>query len=97
MKNLDNPTFEEVDAHFKHADMSIFVQDKAAVAAVPNPAVILANAAAVPNPAVILAKACAAYKLIRPFLALVLNVPLFPSTWKTAIKGFMTLMNSICP
>lgn len=84
MKNLDNPTFEEVDAHFKHADMSIFVQDKAAVAAVPNPAVILA-------------KACAAYKLIRPFLALVLNVPFLPSTWKTAIKGFMTLMNSICP
>jgi hypothetical protein len=82
----DNPTFEEVDRHIRSADLSVFQaggqQRSAATAA--NPA------AAIPN-------VCGAYKIVKPILALVSNFPFIPQSWKTAVQGFMGVLNTLCP
>jgi len=82
----ENPTFEEVDEHIKSADLSVFQgggQQRSA-AATANPA------AAIPN-------VCGAYKVVKPILALVSNFPFIPQSWKTAVKGFMQVLNTLCP
>lgn len=81
----DNPTFEEVDKLIQKADISAL--QKAPRAA--------ARAAA--DPAAVFAQVCAAYKIIRPILALLLNTPLLPKKWKDAIRAFMKVLDAICP
>lgn len=81
-----NPTFEEVNKLVQDADLSQFQPGgkyhlSASTAATP--------AAAIPN-------VCAAYKLIRPILALLLSLPI-PQKWKDVIKAFMGVMDTICP
>jgi len=81
-----NLTFEEVDKHIQNADLSAFQpggKHHLSAGAAANPA------AAIPN-------VCGAYQVIRPILALVLNLPI-PKKWKDAIKAFMGVMDTICP
>jgi hypothetical protein len=40
---------------------------------------------------------CAAYKVIRPILALLTGLPLIPKKWKDAIRIFMKFMDAFCP
>ena len=77
-------TFEEVNRHFEQADLSQF-----------NSTAPSASAAAA-SPADVLKKVCAAYKLIKPFLALVTGFPLIPSSWKNAINSFTSVLNTVC-
>jgi hypothetical protein len=82
----DNPTFEEVDKLIQKADLSAL--QKAPRAAAARAAV---------DPAAVFGQVCAAYKIIRPILALLLNTPLLPKKWKDAIKAFMKVLDAICP
>lgn len=82
----DNPTFEEVDEHIRNADLSVFQtaeQNMRAVAAA--------------NPAAALPNVCNAYKVVKPILTLISNLPLIPSSWKNAVKGFLGVLNLLCP
>lgn len=83
--SANNPTFEEVDKHIQAADLSAFQpggRHHLAVGAAP--------AAALPN-------VCAAYKVIKPILLILSNLPLIPQKWKDAIKAFMQVLDVICP
>ncbi len=80
----DNPTFEEVDKLIQKADLASLRAPSAA-----------ARAAA--DPAAIFGQVCAAYKVIRPILALLLNTPFLPKKWKDAVKAFMKVLDAICP
>jgi hypothetical protein len=81
-------TFEEVNKHFEQADLSQF--EKGGTHFFSTESVTSA-------PAAVLPKVCAIYKIVRPFLALVSNVPLIPKKWRDAIKTFMGLMDGLCP
>lgn len=81
----DNPTFEEVDRLIQKADLSAFQSRPRA------------TARAAVDPAAVIGQVCAAYKVIRPILALLVNVPLIPKKWKDVIKGFMKVMDGLCP
>jgi hypothetical protein len=85
-------TFESVNKHFESvslkktlAETESFVKSNSI------------SAAAAPNPAVVLAQVCRIYKVVRPFLRLILNVPLIPAAWKTALRTFVSLMDTLCP
>lgn len=80
------PTFEEVDKHIQGVDLSVFDAGGKLYAA----SATASPAAAIPN-------ICAAYRIIRPILALVSNVPLIPTKWRDAIKAFMGVMDTLCP
>jgi hypothetical protein len=82
----DNPTFEEVDQHIQSADFSVFQ-----AGGQPR------NVAATASPAAALPNVCGAYKVVKPILALVSNFPFLPQAWKTAVKGFMQVLNTLCP
>ena len=84
----NNPTFEEVDAHIKNADLAPFAPGGAHHAAT---RAVGATAQAIP------ANICAAYKIVKPILNLLLNIPLIPASWKAALKVFMGVLNAICP
>lgn len=81
-------TFEEVNKHFESADLSQFQEGGknhfSAEAVAKTPALVLQNV-------------CGIYKIVRPFLALVSNIPLIPKKWRDAIKTFMGVMDGICP
>lgn len=81
-------TFEEVNAHFEKADLNVFEQ---------NGKHHFTAEMAIGNPAGVLQSVCKIYKVVRPFLDLVSNIPLIPATWKAAIKTFMGLMDQLCP
>lgn len=85
MSQTHEITFEEVNRHFEQADLSQF-----------NATAPSASAASV-NPADVLKKVCAAYKIIKPFLSLVVGFPLIPSSWKNAINSFTGVLNTVCP
>lgn len=76
------PTFEDVDKHFKAADLSKLQPSAKAAAG--------GAAAAIPN-------VCQAYSVVRPFLALAAGVPFLPKKWRDAITAFMKVMDAICP
>ncbi len=82
------PTFESVNAHFEKADLTPY-------AAGGQKHFSAASAAAKPGD--VLKKICSIYQVVRPFLALASTLPLIPAKWKTAIKTFMTLMDTLCP
>jgi hypothetical protein len=81
------PTFEEVDKHIQSADLSAFQpggRHHVAAAAAANPAAVIPNV-------------CGIYKVVRPILALIANLPLIPQKWKDAIKAFMQVLDALCP
>lgn len=50
------------------------------------------------TPAQMLQMVCRAYRIIKPFLSLVLGIPfVVPEAIKTAIRRFMAILNPICP
>ncbi|MEP6724267.1 MAG: hypothetical protein ABJC98_00550 [Bacteroidota bacterium] len=81
-------TFEEVNKHFESTDLSPFKEGGK------NHFTAKAVAAA---PADVLQKICSIYKVVRPFLVLVSNLPLIPAKWKEAIKLFISLLDGVCP
>lgn len=83
----DNPTFEEVDQHIQSADLSVFQVGRPHARA---EATAASQAIALPD-------VCNAYQVVKPMLALVSNFPFIPKTWKDAIKGFMGVLNTLCP
>ena len=85
----NNPTFEEVDQHIKAADLAPFAPGGAHHPAATRSAG--ATAQAIP------ANICAAYKVVKPILNLLQNVPLIPAGWKLALKAFMGVLDAICP
>jgi hypothetical protein len=86
--NNENLNFEEVNAHFEKADLVPFQKggEKHFTAAT-----------AADNPAGTLQRICSIYKVVRPFLVLISNLPLIPAKWKEAIKTFIGLMDTLCP
>jgi len=82
------PTFEEVDKAVQSADLTPFQQG--------GRHHFTAAAVAV-SPGDVLKKICAAYKIVRPIMALIAGLPLIPSKWKEVVKTFMGLMDSLCP
>ena len=81
-----NPTFEEVDKHIQSADLSAFQPGgKHHLSAAPA-----SPAAAIPN-------LCAIYKVVKPILTLVANLPIIPQKWRDAIKAFMKVLDALCP
>lgn len=82
----DNPTFEEVDQHIRNADLSVFQ------AGGPQ-----RSAASAANPAAAISDVCNAYNVVKPILLLVSNFPFIPQSWKTAVQGFMGVLNTLCP
>lgn len=83
--STSNLTFEEVDKHIQNADLSALQQGGAKSAAAGASA-----DAAIPN-------VCGAYKVIKPILQLVSNLPIIPKKWKDAIKLFIGVMDAFCP
>ena len=81
-------TFEEVNKHFDSVDLSPFQQGGKQ---------FFAADTVTKAPGEVLQKVCSIYKVVRPFLALVSNLPLLPKKWKDAIKTFMGLMDGLCP
>lgn len=84
----DQLTFEEVNKHFESVNLSDYQSGGKSFFT----ADMVSKA-----PADVLAKVCGIYKIVRPFLALVSNLPLIPKKWRDAIKTFMGLMDSLCP
>jgi hypothetical protein len=82
----DNPTFEEVDEYIRNVDPSVFQTAEQNV-----------RAATTANPAAALPNVCGAYKVVKPILALISNLPLIPSAWKNAVKSFTQVLNTLCP
>ena len=79
-------TFEEVNKHFESVDLSAFHKGGRSYFA--------PGAGATAD---VLQKICSIYKIVRPFLVLVSNIPLIPAKWREAIKTFINLMDGICP
>ena len=71
------PTFESVDKQIQAADLSVFQPGGKYHLA---PGAAAAPAAATPN-------FCAAYKIVRPILELLLGTPFIPQKWKDAAQG----------
>jgi hypothetical protein len=87
-KQHEQITFHEVNAHFEKVNLSDFAEGSKSHNAI---------AASAINPAGAIAAVCKAYKTIKPFLTLVVNLFFVPESWKTAIRGFMSVMNGLCP
>lgn len=81
-------SFEEVNKHFESVDLSEFQEGGKH---------FFSPASVTRAPGDVLQKVCGIYKVVRPFLALVSNIPLLPKKWRDAIKTFMSLMDGLCP
>ena len=86
--NEKQVTFEEVNAHFEQADLSHFEKGGKNH---------FTGTEALTNPTNVLQSVCAIYRTVRPFLSLVLSLPLIPASWKNALRTFVTLMDQLCP
>ncbi len=40
---------------------------------------------------------CSLYKKVRGYLAIIVKIPLIPAPIRTAVSGFMSLMDTLCP
>ena len=81
-------SFEEVNKHIESADLSTFKAGGKSHFAATD----IAKA-----PGDVLQKICGIYKVVRPILVIVSNLPLIPQKWKDAIKTFINLMDGLCP
>jgi hypothetical protein len=85
---MSDLTFEDVDKHIQGADLSVFQ---------PGGKHFMKAGAPPATPAAILPNICPAYKIVRPILVLLSNLPLLPQKWRDAIKAFMGVLDAICP
>jgi hypothetical protein len=76
--------FEEVDKHIQAADLSQFQPGGKMHAGDAK------GAAVVPN-------FCAAYKVVKPILQLIVNLPIIPKKWRDAVQAFITVADALCP
>jgi len=83
-----NPTFEEVDKYIQGVDLSAFR---------PGGKSHMTAAAVAANPAAAVPNICGIYKVVKPILLIVSNLPLIPQKWKDAIKAFMQVLDGLCP
>lgn len=81
-------TFEEIDQHIKSANLAQFEHGGGGH---------FTAAAVAANPSDVLKKICSIYRVIRPILVALSNLPLIPGSWKTALKTFISLMDTLCP
>ena len=86
--NANQLTFEEVNSHFEKADLKKFETGGTGY---------FSAAEVTANPANVLEKVCGIYRVVRPFLLMVSNIPLIPASWRAAIKTFAGLMYQLCP
>jgi hypothetical protein len=49
------------------------------------------------KPLEVLGKVCTIYQKVRPFLTFASSFFLIPKKWKDVIKGYMELMDTLCP
>jgi len=80
-------TFEEIDAHIKRANLADFE---------PGGKMHVTREMVSAAPSDVITRVCAIYHTIRPILQGLLLIPFIPSSWKTAIKAFMSLMDNLC-
>lgn len=82
-----NPTFEDVEKHIQSADLSAFQKGGK----------LHVSASAAASPAAAIPNVCAIYKIVRPILVLLSNLPLIPQKWRDAIKLFIQALDVFCP
>ncbi|HKI02186.1 MAG TPA: hypothetical protein VKK31_09405 [Thermoanaerobaculia bacterium] len=81
-------TFEAIDAHIKNADLAAFA---------PGGKHHVTSDMVAAAPGNVLGQVCQIYHVIRPILQGILLIPFIPAAWKTAIRTFMSLMDTLCP
>ena len=86
--NEKDLTFEEVNKHFESIDLSEFQGGGRSY---------FTSKDVTAAPQDVIQKICGIYRVVRPFLVLVSNIPLIPRKWRDGIKTFIGLMDSICP
>ena len=79
-------TFEQIDAAMNKVDLAAH---RRAVAGI--------SAQAAANPALALPQLCPIYKAVRPFLVAASNLPFIPQKWRDVIKGFIDVVDVLCP
>ena len=79
-------TFEQIDAAVNKFDL----------AAHQNTVAKLESAAA-SNPALALPQLCPIYKVARPILVVISNLPFIPQKWRDLIKSFISTLDVLCP
>lgn len=79
-------TFEEIDSHVRSQDLSQFEEAKTFTAE-----------AAKAQPAQVLPQICGIYRVVRPILIALSNLPFIPQAWRNALKTFIRLMDLLCP
>lgn len=87
MSTEQQMTLEQIEAHIKQANIGQY--DQAMQMHVSGKAAL--------QPAAVLTNVCGVYKAIKPVLTVIVNFPLLPGAIKTAIRTFMSVMNSLCP
>ena len=78
-----NDVFDAVNAHIEAADLTPFENAPAADGS--------ASFTSVAD-----SKVCDIYKIVRPFLKLLPNVPFIPKKWKRAIEIFCDTLDAVC-
>lgn len=81
-------SFEQVDALIRKADLAQFK---------PGGRRHFTASEVARAPADVIPKVCAIYRVVRPILAAILQLPLIPKKWKDSIQTFMRLMDLLCP
>ncbi len=84
----DEMSFEEINQHIANADLAKFQ---------PGGESHFTTNAISASPGQVLQKVCGIYKVVRPILVAISNFPLIPGNWRTAIKTFIALMDTLCP
>jgi hypothetical protein len=83
------PSFEQVDAHVRGIDTSVF-EFAPSESAPPG-----ATAAALPDATVVLARVEAVYRAVRPILILFAGATLLPPQWRNLLQGFTAVMDAL--
>jgi hypothetical protein len=81
-------SFEAIDRHISAADLR---------AMSPGGKFHMTTAQISADPAAALPNICGAYKIVRPILNALQVIPFLKQSWKDAIKGFVGVMDAICP
>ncbi len=80
-------TFEEIDRHISSQDLSQFEAGAKAFTAETVKA----------QPAQAVQQICGIYRVVRPILVALSNLPFIPQSWRNALKTFIRLMDLLCP
>ncbi len=79
--------FEQTDAEIKKINLKDFE---------PGGKYHFTPAAVAANPASVLQCICVIYRPVRHILTAMADFPLFPVSWRAAMKAFILLMNNLC-